>query len=576
MTAMIFPFFSIRGFIEKGEDEMKGIKVLTVVVIVITMWAASLSAGVRSYPLGSSPTQVTLSDINNDGYFDILASNELSDEISVLLNRGDGTFAMHLPYETGKIPGPVKTADMNNDGFQDMILCNSLGGDFYLYFNNGIGDFSEPVVYECERYSMLEASDMDNDGCGDVILTNYYGSAVDIYLNNGDGTLADPVSYDIKKDPRDIILWDLNVDGYPDVVIPRGGQDGFSVLLNNGDGRLGEDRVYAVESQFIYEDGLHIDDMNGDGYPDIMHGGMLFQIRLNNGDGTFKLPDNYLEYGEGRLRLTTGDIENDGYPEVFATEGENLFILKNRGDGSFSRVVLKYPAGRDPLRPSAADLNGDGLVDIVITNFKDGDVSVLINNGNARYFDPVRYGRGKEPRRVLLADVDNDSFPDIVVCNRGEEPEYQGFVTVFRNLGDGTFDAQENRVEMNLSYEPAGKVIFREGDRLRIELDLVSPTIPLVVDIYFIMLKPAGLDEVYSGMSWEKGVFPAVTGVYIPPDTAFEDVILLDTVLPCDKPPIRGKGLYQFAAAMFESGTGTLVSNVPRTSFEVVDIGIPR
>jgi FG-GAP-like repeat len=84
---------------------------------------------VRNYPTGKSPALV-IADVDGDGELDLVTANEDADSVSVLLNRGDGSFRSKVDFGAGKSPDALALADLNGDGRQDVVTAY-FGGETY-------------------------------------------------------------------------------------------------------------------------------------------------------------------------------------------------------------------------------------------------------------------------------------------------------------------------------------------------------------------------------------------------------------------------------------------------------------
>jgi hypothetical protein len=184
---------------------------------------------------------------------------------------------------------------------------------------------------------------------------------------------------------------DINKDGKPDLVVLNqcGGDDGncrfptVGVLLGNGDGTFRPVLTSAPGGSL--PGAIAIADVNGDGKPDVIvaycngcastRGGVA--VLLGNGDGTFQPPTTYDSGGNGTGGVTVADLNGDGKLDIIVTNqcteycptGEaegSVAVLQGNGDGTFQAAVTYDPAAYYPSSVVAADINGDGKTDLVV------------------------------------------------------------------------------------------------------------------------------------------------------------------------------------------------------------------
>jgi hypothetical protein len=140
------------------------------------------------YALGDGPTGVAAADFNGDGRTDVAVSNHRSSNLCVLLNRGDGTFQPAVFYPGGDHPGAMITADFNGDGKADLAMANIVGSSVLLYFGDGSGKFTVGDNYPVGQYSgQLVAGDFNRDGKLDLVTTNWMGSSMSVLFGDGRG-----------------------------------------------------------------------------------------------------------------------------------------------------------------------------------------------------------------------------------------------------------------------------------------------------------------------------------------------------------------------------------------------------
>ena len=173
---------------------------------------------------------------------------------------------------------------------------------------------------------------------------------------------------------------------------------------------------------------------------------LLFLFSLNNPAGAatigFQPPVSYT-VGTAPRAVASGDFNDDGKTDLAvansgdATAGNdgNVSILLGNGDGTF-QAANNIAAGKNPVSVAVGDFNGDGRLDLVVANHGNNTVSVLLGNGDGTFQGPVGYTTGNGPRFVAVGDFDGDNRLDLVVANSGSG---SASVSVILGNGDGTF-----------------------------------------------------------------------------------------------------------------------------------------
>ncbi len=151
--------------------------------------------------------------------------------------------------------------------------------------------------------------------------------------------------------------------------------------------------------------------------------------------------------GDGILDLIVANAGTGAYP------GNTVSVLMGNGDGTFQPPV-NYDVGYRPSGIAAADLNGDGRLDLVVTNYGSDTVSVLLGNGDGTFQPQTTLAVSSNPSSVVIADVNGDGIPDLVVAISGTRATPDDLVNVLLGNGDGSFQPVSNSETFNVGYLP--------------------------------------------------------------------------------------------------------------------------
>jgi Big-like domain-containing protein/VCBS repeat protein len=255
---------------------------------------------------------------------------------------------------------------------------------------------------------------------------------------------------------------DVNNDGKPDVIVANFGTETggvVGVLLGNGDGTFQTAVTYTVS--FPGADAIAVEDLNGDGWPDLVVGTSdgvgepNVHVLLNKGDGTFQPAVGYSSVGFNVFSVAVADVNGDGKLDLVAlnecSDGfcnySSVAVLLGNGDGTFLSAVTYNLASEFAYAKSlvAADINQDGRPDLLVAdsvlNGGNGVVVVLLNKGDGTFPSQVTYQSGGIfALSVILGDVNGDGKLDAVVTNTANQ-QSTGSIGVLLGNGDGTFGA---------------------------------------------------------------------------------------------------------------------------------------
>ena len=321
--------------------------------------------------------QVNWVDIDNDGDNDLFITSDesgnrlfenLGNMIMSEITSTSGMLTDNFPYYG------ASWGDYNNDGFLDVFI--SIRDPFIpniLYRNNGDKTFTlanvEAGLLTDGYMSFCSAFiDYDNDGDQDIYVANdKYANPNLMYRNNGDGTFTEVgniTGTDVSIDAMSVTVEDFNYDGWLDIYITNDPSNNI-LFVNNGDGTF-TDMAQSYQVTFnssswgaVFLDADNDKDLdlyvsgegNGTVSPFLSSAfyenvnSSLFQLNNNAVPGDFAY-----NYGNA-----TGDVDNDGYPEIVVNniDHENIFLWKNTTNTSNNWLKVK-------LEGTTSNRNGIG------------------------------------------------------------------------------------------------------------------------------------------------------------------------------------------------------------------------
>jgi hypothetical protein len=346
-------------------------------------------------------------DLNNDGKPDlVVTSNQVSDPVNVLLGNGDGTFQAGRQFDVG--PGlnaqavrPPVLADLTGNGIQDIVVPNFNTGDVSILLGRGDGTFAPERRFDATvQPDSVVVGDFNGDGIPDLAVLGHTPGTTKlaILLGRGDGTFLPPIISSIPLtygDAYPVLVGDLTGTGKSDLVVFGPNNASFQVLLSNGDGTFRDGGIYS-SGEISFE--AKLADVTGNGKLDLVIGGAntgRVYVCLGNGNGTFQQPQGYIALtptpgdNVGIIGLTVVDFGSpqgatgvgpaDGHPDIvvtaqsrFGTTPPQLLMLpglvdsKGRFAGFGTGRLLAYLDKAGKI--AGPDLTGDGTTDVVMAD----------------------------------------------------------------------------------------------------------------------------------------------------------------------------------------------------------------
>jgi hypothetical protein len=307
----------------------------------------------QTFAAGSGPVSVTLADVSGDGRPDLVVANFNSSTVSVLLNmtRPGATtpsFAAQQTFATGSEPFSVAVADFNGDGKPDLAVANQISSTVSVLLNNVV-----PITLSGSPAAGTVV---------DVLIAVGAGGGPEVKVFDAGGTqVADFFAYDpgFQGGVR-VAIGDVNGDGVPDLIVAAGPGGGPHVKIIDGT------KLSMVDSNKVIDNAALLGQFYA--YSPFFTGGVFVAFGVSNGH-----PEIITGAGAG------------GGPHVKVIDGTKINQLQSNGQIADSALAAQFyaysPFFNGGVRVAAADLNGDGVLDIVTGAGPGGGPLVKAING---------------------------------------------------------------------------------------------------------------------------------------------------------------------------------------------------
>lgn len=448
------------------------------VSVLVNNGAGSFSTRV-TYPTPPIPQSVVLVDANEDGHLDIIVGTEEANQqqLTVLLNAGTGTFGTATSFAFGSGYGArsLAAADVNADGHVDIALAGFPPSR--IAFGTGTGQFSGSFEFPRDEGMALAFADVQGDGRPDAVLSSY--TLVTVYLNRGGSepfetrtTLSFGVSTANSRGAR---MLDFSSDGRLDLVALGSSSSAptatASTRLATGPTSFGSTTTYATIHGALGARTM-VSDLNNDNRSDlVLVGHDDLQALINNGDGTLS-PTPVMTLDRDTQSAAIADLDGDGVRDIVIAHGDintapnagAIGLYRGLGNGQFAGGTTVWSGGTGMFGVAVVDANHDGKLDIVGHSYA-GDFrqDVLLGLGNGQFSPGAVTMEPRWPQYGLyVRDINKDGNADLVGFADG--------VSVMLGNGIGGFGVPIRSAALNIGGDAAFADFNGDG-----KLDVIAP-----------------------------------------------------------------------------------------------------
>lgn len=316
-----------------------------------------------------------------------------------------------IDSNTTKITSII-TTDINNDNLKDIIVTRKFDTSIISYYlNQGNSTFGTETVIEpgSSQVTKIASGDFNNDGWEDVVSIGDATNSVIVHTNNSTTFTANIIDNFAFFD-CDIQVVDIDNDTDLDIVAIGGGT--LKVYYNDGLSNFTSQTITGPIEDFF---DITIEDIDGDGFKDIITGGANISIYKNtNGLISYDTVRTSLIPSTFNLFVRLADLDNDGDYDLFSEDNNSTGIrwMENDGLGNFSNIQIIDIKAINIRSGSIADFDNDGDLDIALVN--NSNFVLYENNGLGNFSPPDTIHSGTFLSFLHSVDINNDGLFDVI------------------------------------------------------------------------------------------------------------------------------------------------------------------
>jgi WD40 repeat protein len=223
--------------------------------------------------VGDFPSDIAAGDFDGDDDIDLAVANRDDNTVKLMTNDGTGTFTVTSTFEVGNAPSAIVAADFNGDELIDLAVANEADNTVTIFLNDGGRGFEEHATIEVDLGpGVLEPEDLDDDEHIDMVVGNRGSDKVTLLINDGAANF-ESMTLTVGDDPASIAIADVELDGDEDILVVADTSDSRAVRILRNDLNGGEELDFTLFLDLAEDPNLKLTaakDLDGNNLPDVI------------------------------------------------------------------------------------------------------------------------------------------------------------------------------------------------------------------------------------------------------------------------------------------------------------------
>ncbi len=329
----------------------------------------------------------------------------------------------------------VFASDLDGDGYMDILSASAYESKIAWYKNEGNGNYGDQIIITTSASGARSvfAIDLDGDGDIDVLSASQGDDKIAWYENDGNGNFGEQNIITTDTDfAVSIHSCDIDGDGDMDVLSASSYDNKIAWYENDGNGNFGSQIIITTNATYAYS--VFASDLDGDGDMDVLSASVLDDKLAwyeNDGSGNFEEQITITTDADGANSIYTSDLDGDGDMDVLSASWNDNKIAwyENDGNGNFGEQLTITTDANGANSVYASDLDRDGDIDVLSASWSDDKIAWYENDGNGNFGEQLTITTDADIANSVYAnDMDGDGDFDVLSAS-----EQDGKIAWYRN-----------------------------------------------------------------------------------------------------------------------------------------------